>query len=214
MYKLPTLLVLFLIITTAFVSTEAAAGPYPYQKPGSKDPLTEDLQFRLQTLGYFNGPITGNFGNITTGALKRFQKYNGLVPDGVVGPMTWRKLKKLTVYRGELSMMARVIYSEARGESFKGQVAVGAVILNRRLSPLFPNTIRSVIFEPKAFSAVNDGQYWLLPDQTAFQAARAAIKGWDPTGNALFYYNPKVSKSSWFKTLSFTKQIGNHQFYV
>lgn len=213
MYRLPTLLVLFLLITLA-LSTEAAAGPYPYQKLGSKGPMTKDLQFRLQTLGYFKGPLTGSFKSGTLSALKQFQKVNGLVPDGVGGPMTWRKLKKLTVYPGELTMMARVIYGEARGESFKGQVAVGAVILNRRLSPLFPNTIRGVIFAPKAFTAVNDGQYKLKPDQSAFEAARAAIKGWDPTDNALFYYNPKVSKSTWFKTLSFTKQIGHHQFYV
>ncbi|WP_274652664.1 cell wall hydrolase [Paenibacillus humicola] len=215
MYKLPALLVLFSMIAAAAVpAPDAGAAPYPYQKLGSKGQLTEELQFRLHTLGYLTGPVTDKFTAATVKALIRFQQHVGLPADGIAGPRTWKILKKLTVNKRELAMMARVIYGEARGESYEGQVAVGAVLLNRRASPQFPNTIRGVIFEPKAFTAVNDGQYWLIPDNTAFKAAKAAILGWDPTGNALFYYNPKISKSAWFRTLSATTRIGNHEFFV
>lgn len=210
MYRFLTLFALLvLVIATASNHKIDAA---PVLKFGSEGQAISDLQFRLQTLGYYYLPIDTNFGNATRSAVQRFQKNNGLQSDGTVGPKTWAKLKKLSVNKKELSMLARVIYAEARGEDYKGQVAVGAVVMNRLQSPKFPNILKEVIMEPNAFSAVKDGQYWLIPNQTAFKAAKAAVRGMDPTGNALFYYNPDVSKSGWFKTRTATKKIGNHLF--
>ncbi|WP_052339868.1 cell wall hydrolase [Gorillibacterium massiliense] len=113
---------------------------------------------------------------------------------------------------GELEILARVIYSEARGESFEGQVAVGAVVLNRVLSPRFPDTIKAVVFQKGAFTALRDGQYRLAPDSIAYAAALEALKGVDPTGEAIYYYNPKIATSDWIRTRLQTAEIGNHIF--
>jgi N-acetylmuramoyl-L-alanine amidase len=210
LYRFLTLFALLVLVIATASNHKIDASPV--LKVGSEGQAIPDLQFRLQTLGYYNLPINTNFGKVTRSAVQRFQKNNGLQSDGIVGPKTWAKLKKLSVNKKELSMLARVIYAEARGEDYKGQVAVGAVVMNRLQSPKFPNTLKEVIMEPNAFSAVKDGQYWLIPNQTAFMAAKTAVKGMDPTGNALFYYNPDASKSSWFKTRTATKKIGNHLF--
>lgn len=210
MYRFLTLFTLLVLVIATAANHKIEASPV--LKVGSEGQAISDLQFRLQTLGYYKLPIDKNFGKVTRSAVQRFQKNNGLRSDGIVGPKTWAKLKKLSVNKKELSMLARVIYAEARGEDYKGQVAVGAVVMNRLQSPKFPNTVKEVIMEPNAFSAVKDGQYWLIPNQTAFKAAKAAVKGMDPTGNALFYYNPDISKSGWFKTRTTTKKIGNHLF--
>lgn len=114
----------------------------------------------------------------------------------------------------DLDLLARLVYSEARGEPFEGQVAVAAVALNRLKSPLFPNTLEGVIFEPWAFTAVIDGQFWLTPDATAYAAARAALNGWDPTGGALYYWNPVTATSKWVWSRTIIKQIGRHVFAV
>jgi N-acetylmuramoyl-L-alanine amidase len=200
---------LVLVVTTASNDKIDAS---PVLKIGSEGQDITELQFRLHTVGYYNLPFDKNFGKVTFKAVQRFQKNNGLRSDGIVGPRTWAKLKKLSVNKKELSMLARVIYAEARGEDYKGQIAVGAVVMNRLQSPKFPNSLKEVIMEPNAFSAVKDGQYWLIPNQAAFKAAKAAVKGIDPTGNALFYFNPDVSKSVWFKSRTATKKIGNHLF--
>ncbi|MBW7453122.1 cell wall hydrolase, partial [Paenibacillus sepulcri] len=123
-------------------------------------------------------------------------------------------LRKVTVSKPELAMLARVIYGEARGEDYKGQVAVGAVVMNRLHSPLFPHSVSEVIMEPHAFSAVADGQYWLIPDETAFKAARDAVRGSDPTHNALYYYNPDTATSKWIFTRKVLEKIGSHSFAV
>ncbi|NIK79747.1 N-acetylmuramoyl-L-alanine amidase [Paenibacillus castaneae] len=210
MYRLLALFALLLLVTATTANHKVDASPV--LKFGSVGQDIPDLQFRLQTIGYYNLPIDTSFGNATRSAVQRFQKNNGLQSDGVVGPRTWAKLNKLTVNKIELSMLARVIYAEARGEQYKGQVAVGAVVMNRLQSSKFPNTVKGVIMEPNAFSAVKNGQYWLIPNQTAFKAAKEAVKGVDPTGNALFYFNPSITSSAWFKSRPVTKKIGNHQF--
>ncbi|OBZ16608.1 MULTISPECIES: cell wall hydrolase [Bacillales] len=210
MYRLLTLFALLVLVTATATNHKADASPV--LKLGSEGEDIPELQFRLQSVGYYNLPIDKNFGKATFSAVQRFQKNNGIQSDGVVGPKTWAKLKKLSVNKKELSMLARVIYAEARGEEYKGQVAVGAVVMNRLRSSKFPNTVKEVIMEPNAFSAVKDGQYWLIPNQTAFKAAKAAVKGMDPTGNALFYFNPVISKSTWFNSRTATKKIGNHLF--
>ncbi|MFC4810260.1 cell wall hydrolase [Paenibacillus sp. GCM10023250] len=192
----------------------ASAAASPVLRPGSTGSDVADLQFRLQTLGYFKGTITTTYGMATRNAVSRFQRANGLAHDGIAGPATWAKLKKLSVNKPELAKLARVIYSEARGEIYKGQVAVGAVVMNRLRSPQFPKSVTDVIFEPYAFTAVADGQYWLLPNNTAFLAAKDAVRGWDPTNKALYYYNPSTAKSKWILTRKITTKIGNHVFAI
>lgn len=108
--------------------------------------------------------------------------------------------------------MARTVYGEARGEPYTGQVAVAAVILNRLYSPQFPNTVSGVIFQPGAFTAVNDGQIWLTPDSTAYKAVHDAVNGWDPSGEALYYFNPATATSKWIWSRPQIKQIGRHIF--
>src|SRR5690606_28584101 len=111
-----------------------------------------------------------------------------------------------------VDMLAHVVYGEARGESYEGQVAVAAVILNRMESSEFPDTLSNVIFQKNAITAVNDGQYWLQPDAAAYQAVRDAFDGWDPTGGAVYYYNPYTATDQWIFTRTVIKQIGSHNF--
>ncbi|MFC4101843.1 cell wall hydrolase [Paenibacillus xanthanilyticus] len=207
------LMACILFATSAGVSEERAHAAAPATlKLGSTGVDVPDLQFRLQLLGYYTTTIGTKFNLSTQVAVRHFQRAYGLPVNGIAGPATWTKLKKLTVSKPELAKMARVIYGEARGESYTGQVAVGAVIMNRLQSPLFPNTITGVIMEPYAFTAVADGQYWLLPNQTAFTAARAAVKGYDPTRGALFYYNPVTATSTFMHERTVTTKIGRHLF--
>lgn len=120
--------------------------------------------------------------------------------------------EKVSVNQNEMQMLAQLVYSEARGESFKGQVAVAAVALNRLQSKDFPNTLKGVIFEPYAFTAVDDGQYWLSPNKTAYRAAWEAVRGWDPTNGALYYFNPATATSKWIWSRPQVVQIGKHIF--
>ena len=112
----------------------------------------------------------------------------------------------------DIRILANAVYGESRGEPYEGQVAVAAVILNRVESNLFPNTTSGVIFEPRAFTAVADGQIWLTPDDTAKRAVLDAINGWDPSGNALYYFNPETATSSWIWSRPQIKKIGKHIF--
>jgi peptidoglycan lytic transglycosylase len=216
MYRLFTLFTLLTLVVTATAWDKAAAKNPPVIRNGSKGPETSDLQFRLHTLGYLKVAPTGRFGTLTEKALQRFQKAHGLRADGIAGMRTWKKLKRTSLSKKDLTLLARIIHAEARGETYKGQVAVGAVVLNRLRSPEFPKTVKAVMMEKNQFSCIQDGQIRLTPNATAFRAAKAAVKGWDPTGNALFYYNPNISDSKWFKKLRTraTAKIGNHQFYA
>ncbi|MFB7816252.1 cell wall hydrolase [Paenibacillus chitinolyticus] len=172
-----------------------------------------DLQERLDALGYFDAGVTGYYGMKTAESVKKFQRAYGLPVDGEADSKTLGKLEKAAVPKqNALEQMARIIYSEARGESYQGQVAIGAVVINRVQSNQFPDSIPGVIHQPGQFSAVRDGQYWLKPNETAYKAARAALNGSDPTGGALFYYNPDVATSSWSKSRPKTAVIGNHVF--
>lgn len=194
-----------------------------------------NLQNGLKSIGYNAGTTDGIFGYQTSTAVKKFQRDYGLIVDGIIGSYSRKILEGAmqqvaqpqnttaaaqnqvvsrgnNISREDLGLLARAVYSEARGETYEGQVAVAAVILNRLASPDFPKTISGIIFEPYAFSAVDDGQFWLTPDETAYKAAQAAVNGWDPTNGALFYYNPAKTTSKWIYSRPVVKQIGSHVF--
>ncbi len=186
------------------------------------------LQIALDKRGYDLKPFDGIFGLRTQQAVIDLQKKNGIKPTGVVDSETREALngrkrndakpaKKVdTVSRGmsrdEVMMLARVVHGEARGEPFEGQVAVAAVVLNRARSGQFPDSINGVVFEPGAFDAVSDGQIWLDPDQKSIKAAELALAGYDPTGNALYYWNPAKATNKWIWSRPVQKQIGQHVF--
>jgi N-acetylmuramoyl-L-alanine amidase len=177
---------------------------------------TIQIQQSLKELGYFNEEVTGYYGNITRGAVADFQRDYGLAVTGEVDGAT---ASVLGIHLGgqqsnDLYILAKCIYAEARGEVYEGQVAVGAVILNRVASPDFPNTIYGVVYQPWAFTAVSDGQMNLEPNGTAYQAAQDAMNGWDPTYGCIYYYNPAVATSSWIFDRTVVTQIGNHVFAI
>ncbi|MGN1200735.1 MAG: spore cortex-lytic enzyme [Candidatus Caccovivens sp.] len=178
------------------------------------------VQTKLKRWGYYTGTIDGIYGNLTRKAVRLFQSKNGLTVDGVVGPKTAAALgmtlttDNSSTSNSDLYLLAKCVYAEARGESYVGQVAVAAVILNRVKSADFPNTIAGVIYQPWAFTAVNDGQINLEPNQTAYNAARDALNGWDPTYGALYYYNASTATNKWIYNKKTTVTIGNHVFAV
>ncbi|MCJ7855171.1 spore cortex-lytic enzyme [Lachnospiraceae bacterium NSJ-143] len=172
------------------------------------------IQERLQELGYYPGELDGIFGYGTYEAVRLFQQNNGLTPDGIVGESTLAALSisEEVNAANDLDVLSRAIYAEGRGEPYEGQVAIGAVVLNRVRSPNFPNTVPDVVFQTGAFDAVKDGQINLPPNDTAYSAARDALSGWDPTGGALYYWNPATATSRWIWSVPITYSIGNHVF--
>ena len=175
-----------------------------------------EIQTRLQELGYYSGAINGLYDDATVVAIKNFQADNGIYVSGAVGGVT---ANALGIYMSEqesndLYLLAKCIHAEARGESYVGQVAVGAVILNRVASPDFPDTIYGVIYQPWAFTAVHDGQINLEPEASAYQAAMDALNGWDPTYGSIYYYNPVTATSSWIYSRQTVVVIGKHVFAV
>jgi len=174
------------------------------------------VQTKLKNWGYYTGSVDGIYGTKTKAAVVKFQKNNSLTADGVVGSKTAAALgMSLTSQTSsDLYLLAKCIYAEARGEPYSGQVAVGAVILNRVDSSKFPNTISGVIYQPYAFTCVNDGQINLEPNTTAYNAARDALNGWDPSNGALYYYNPSTATSSWIWSLTIVATIGEHNFAI
>jgi len=178
------------------------------------------VQTKLKRWGYYKGAIDGIYGNQTKTAVKNFQRKNGLTADGIVGPKTAAALgmtiksgsSSTTQSSNDLHLLAKCVHAEARGEPYTGQVAVAAVILNRVKSSSFPNTIAGVIYQPYAFTAVNDGQINLSPNSSAYKAAQDALNGWDPTYGCLYYYNPKTATSSWIWSRQTVVTIGNHIF--
>jgi len=201
-----------LIILLIFGAASPAYAAGPTLKKGMSGGDVWDLQFRLNILGYYDPPLDGQFGSRTEKAVRQFQKAYGLAADGIAGEKTWRMLKRISVNAKELTMLARIVHGEARGEPYVGQVAVAAVVMNRLKSPQFPDTIAGIIFQKGAFTAVDDGQYWLTPGKTAYAAAWDAVRGWDPTGNALYYFNPDTATSKWIWTRKQTTKIGRHIF--
>lgn len=190
-------------------------------KQGSSGSQVRTIQTKLNNWGYNAGTVDGIFGYNTMMAVKRFQRKNNLAVDGIVGKNTAAALgitlmnssSSNSGYNGSNEyLLARCVYAESRGEPYVGQVAVAAIVLNRVRSSQFPNTISGVIYQPYAFTAVADGQINLQPNQTAINAARDAINGWDPTNGCLYYYNPAVATSSWIWSRPIMLKIGKHNF--
>ena len=177
------------------------------------------LQNKLKKLSYYNGKIDGIFGKQTENAVRKFQASRNVSVDGIVGPVTYglfknkKLMSRLEVSRSEIIQLARIIHGEARGESFKGKVAVGAVILNRVKSNMFPDNIRGVILQKGQFSCLIDGQANLYPAQSSINAAKAALAGYDPTYDSSYFYNPEVATNlSWIKNRPVVVRIGDHLF--
>lgn len=190
-------------------------------KYGSSGSEVTQIQEKLKRWGYYNGNVDGIYGSETTAAVKAFQKKNGLTVDGIAGSQTLAAMgitssssssNTSSSNQSDVNLIARAIYGEARGESYVGQVAVGAVIMNRVKSSKFPNTIAGVVYQSGAFDAVSDGQINLTPDSTAKKAAQDAINGWDPTYGAIYYFNPNTATNSWIWSRPTTVTIGKHRF--
>ena len=190
-------------------------------KYGSRGSEVTQIQTKLKRWGYYSGNIDGIYGTQTVNAVKYFQRKNGLTADGIAGPATLKAMGIMTSsssssssssYNSNLNLLSRVIYGEARGEPYTGQVAVGAVVMNRIKSSSFPNTLSGVVYQSGAFDAVKDGQVTLTPDSTARKAAQDAMNGWDPSYGAIYYFNPSTATNKWIWSRPMTVTIGKHRF--
>lgn len=190
-------------------------------KYGSRGSEVTQIQTKLKRWGYYTGNIDGIYGTQTVNAVKYFQRKNGLTADGIAGPATLKAMGIMTSsssssssssYSSNLDLLAKVIYGEARGEPYTGQVAVGAVCMNRVKSSSFPNTLAGVVYQSGAFDAVSDGQINLTPDSTARKAAQDALNGWDPSYGAIYYFNPSTATNKWIWSRPMTVTIGRHRF--
>lgn len=214
-------LIIIGIVTSIFVATAQNNMVQALSKYGSRGSEVRTIQEKLKRWGYYNGNIDGIYGSQTTSAVKSFQRKNGLTVDGIAGTNT---LKAMGIYTSsttsssssshssDVNLLARLIYGEARGEPYTGQVAVGAVVLNRVESSKFPNTIAGVIYQAGAFDVVADGQINMAPDATAKKAAADAINGWDPTYGSIYYFNPSTATNKWIWSRPHTITIGKHRF--
>ncbi len=209
-------LLLAALLLCSILALPARAVTY---RKGASGETVRTIQTKLRRWGYYDGAVDGIYGSQTVEAVRRFQRKNGLTADGVCGPATLRALGVSTGTSSagagredDLYLLAKMISAEARGEPYIGQVAVGAVILNRVKHPSFPNSIAGVLYQPGAFTALTDGQFNLEPEEQCKSAARDAMNGWDPSGGAIYYYNPEKSTSSWIFSRETIAVIGKHVF--
>lgn len=228
--KIIKILMAFALIGITLVSTIFIYKKYEEQnttletlsKYGSRGSEVTQIQTKLKRWGYYTGNIDGIYGTKTVEAVKYFQRKNGLTVDGIAGPATLKAMGIMTSsttsssssssYNSNLNLLSRLIYGEARGEPYTGQVAVGAVVMNRVRSSSFPNTISGVIYQSGAFDVVRDGQINLTPDSTARKAAQDALNGWDPSYGAIYYFNPSTATNKWIWSRPMTITIGKHRF--
>lgn len=209
---LKTALIIFLCVCLLCITVSA------FSKIGSVGTEVTAIQEKLKNLGFYSGSIDGIYGSATRKAVQRFQSANGLSADGIAGEKTLAALgikdkNNVSGYTtADVSLLARIISAEARGESYLGQVAVGAVILNRVVHPSFPDTLAGVIYQNGAFSCVSDGQFYESVADSAYKAAYAALDGIDPSGGAIYYYNPKTATNKWIRSRKVIATIGNHVF--
>lgn len=186
-------------------------------KRGSSGAVVREIQTRLKNWGYYSGAVDGVYGSKTEEAVRWFQRKNGLTADGQAGSQTLAALGIPETGAGgssggDLQLLARLISAEARGEPYIGQVAVGAVVLNRVEHPSFPNSLAGVIYQPGAFSCLDDGQFDEPVSESAYRAAREAMNGYDPSYGAIYYFNPATATSKWIWSRPLIVTIGNHRF--
>ncbi|MDR2531096.1 MAG: spore cortex-lytic enzyme [Oscillospiraceae bacterium] len=210
-------------IAIILVFTYADAATY---RQGSSGATVRQIQTNLKGWGYYDGTVDGIYGSATVAAVKRFQTKNRLTADGVCGPATLAALgisdsgsasgqtsgSGDSSNSGQVNLLARLISAEARGEPYDGQVAVGAVVLNRVKHPSFPNTMSGVIYQPGAFSCLDDGQFNEPVADSAYRAARDALNGMDPSGGAIYYFNPVTATNKWIWSRPLLLMIGKHRF--
>ena len=225
--NLKAIFVIFLV-STIFVSYNVffrSNETWALSKYGSRGEEVRTIQTKLKRWGYYKGNVDGIYGSQTLEAVKYFQRKNGLTVDGIAGTKT---LQAMGIYNSsgnssssnsssstnssDLNLLSRLVYGEARGEPYTGQVAVAAVVLNRVRSSSFPNTIAGVIYQSGAFDVVSDGQINLTPNETAKKAAQDALNGWDPTNGAIYYFNPSTATNKWIWSRPMTVTIGKHRF--
>lgn len=208
-----------------FIAVSENSSVEALSKYGSRGDEVRQIQTKLKRWGYYNGNVDGIYGTQTLNAVKYFQRKNGLTQDGIAGPATLKAMgifnsnsssssssSGTTSNSSNVNLLARLIYGEARGESYTGQVAVGAVVMNRVKSSSFPNSISGVIYQKGAFDVVSDGQINLTPNSTAKKAAQDAINGWDPSYGAIYYFNPATATNKWIWSRPMTVTIGKHRF--
>lgn len=197
-------------------------------KLGSRGDEVRKIQTKLRNWGYYAGSVDGIYGQQTQEAVRYFQRKNGLSVDGIAGPATLKAMGIFTssgsggggsssggvagVSQSDYNLLARIISAEARGESYTGQVAVGAVVLNRVEHSSFPDSIAGVVYQPGAFSAINDGQINQPVQESCYRAAKDALNGWDPSGGAIYYYNPDKTSNKWIRSRPVITRIGKHLF--
>ena len=203
-----------LSIAAILLVSATTARAASYQR-GSTGSVVTQIQTKLKNWGYYSGPVDGIYGSGTEKAVRLFQQKNGLTVDGKAGSKTLAALG-INVSSGSgsanVDLLARLISAEARGEPYAGQVAVGAVVMNRVKHPSFPGTISGVIYQNGAFSCLQDGQFWQPVSGSAYQAARDALNGSDPSGGAIYYFNPSTASSKWIWSRPLIVQIGSHRF--
>ncbi len=214
MFIIKKFLSVFLIFSVFLFSLSPFCSAF--SKFGSRGEEVRAIQIKLSSLGYYNGSIDGIYGSATEKAVRQFQYDNSLVSDGIAGDKTLAALgingTDVGYSSSDYLLLARLISAEARGESYLGQVAVGAVVLNRVEHPSFPDTISGVIYERGAFSCLYDGQFDKPVSEQAYAAARDALNGMDPSGGAIYYFNPKTATNKWIWSRPAITTIGNHIF--
>lgn len=190
-------------------------------KYGSRGDEVIQIQTKLKRWGYYSGNIDGIYGSQTLEAVKYFQRKNGLAVDGIAGKNTLEAMGIFSSSSGssssssssnDLNLLARLVYGEARGEPYEGQVAVASVVLNRVRNSNFPNSIAGVIYQKGAFNVVDDGQINLTPNSTAKKAAQDALNGWDPSYGSIYYFNPATATNKWIWSRPHVVTIGKHRF--
>ena len=212
------LLLAILFAVNIFIIALAQSASADLFKRGAAGDTVAEIQRRLKNWGYYSGSVDGVYGGKTEEAVRYFQRKNGLSADGQAGNKTLAALgipvsaSSSGTASGDLDLLARLISAEARGEPYVGQVAVGAVVLNRVEHPSFPNTVSGVIYQPGAFSCLDDGQFNQPVAESAYRAAREAMNGYDPSYGAIYYFNPATATSAWIWSRPLIVEIGRHRF--